>query len=313
MSNYRLLSYRAGNDVRAGLLVGDTVLDASAALAGAAEGLAGGTVLGLLQAWSAAKPLLERAATDFGDGRLKLAPDQARPLAEVTLAAPIHSPGTVYAAAANYRDAQGRMRGKEPPDTTNMRPMFFLKSAWPGAVIGPGEDIRLPWDGARIGWEVELGVVIGQQARNLKAADALSCVAGYTIVNDLSGKNPPHPDDVYKQWFGTNWFRGKCFDTCCPMGPWITPADAIADPQDLQAQLRVNGQVRQEFSTSQMWFDIGAQIETLSQQISLRPGDVISTGTFIRPEGPDDSYLVPGDLIEMTISGLGSMTNRVAG
>ncbi|HLG70216.1 MAG TPA: fumarylacetoacetate hydrolase family protein [Chloroflexota bacterium] len=297
MPGWKLLSYRAGSEVRAGILVDGNVVDA------------GESVLGLLRAWDASQGQLERLADDARAGKA-----QGRPLADVKLEAPIRFPGAVFAASANYKDPEGRMRGKEPPDKTANRPSFFMKPHWEGAVIGPGDDIRPPRPGAPIGFEIELGVVIGRAARPASAGEAMACIAGYTIVNDLGDMTPGRNNDIYQQWFGTNWFRTKCFDTCFPMGPWITPSSDIPDPHDLRMQLWVKDELQQDVSTSQMLFSIPELIVTIADQLTLHPGDVISTGTYVKvgPEGPIGRRLQPGDVMRTSISGIGEMVNPVA-
>ncbi|HLY65098.1 MAG TPA: fumarylacetoacetate hydrolase family protein [Chloroflexota bacterium] len=307
MAGYRLLSYRAGTAVRAGILVDETVIDMSAALGGSES------VLDVLRTWEQLNPLLARAAAEFRAGKLKLDVPDVQPLGQVKLEAPIHFPGAIFGASANYLDPQGRMRGGDPPDKTKNRPSFFMKASWEGAVIGPGDAIRPPRPGAPVGFEIELGVVIGPPARHVRAAEAMGHVAGYVIMNDLGDMTPGRNNDIYQQWFGNNWFRTKCFDTCAPMGPWITPAEDVPDPNNLRMQLWVNGDPQQDICTSQMLFNIPELIETISDQLTLRPGDVISTGTYVRvgPQGPEGVRLKPGDVMQMSIEGLGTMTNPV--
>jgi 2-keto-4-pentenoate hydratase/2-oxohepta-3-ene-1,7-dioic acid hydratase in catechol pathway len=296
MGGYKLLSYRAGDGIRAGILVDDHVFDA------------GPAVLDLLQTWPDASSRLGQLASDVRAGKI-----EGQPLSGVQLLAPLRFPGAIFAASANYKDPAGRMRGKEPPDTTANRPAFFMKPHWEGAVIGPGEAIRPPRPGAPIGFEIELGVVIGRPAHHVSPEQAMNYVAGYVIVNDLGDMTPGRNNDIYQQWFGTNWFRTKCFDACCPMGPWITPAEDIPDPHNLRMQLWVNHELQQDISTSQMLFRIPDLIATIADQLTLRPGDVISTGTYVKvgPDGPEGVRLKPGDVMRMAISGLGEMTNPV--
>ncbi len=296
MAGYKLLSYSAAAGPRAGILVDGAVVDA------------GDSVLDLLRTWPDTSKRLDELAADVRSRKFS-----GQPVANVKLLAPIRFPGAVFAASANYMDPQGRMRGKEPPDKAVNRPAFFMKPHWEGAVIGPNDDIRPPRAGAPIGFEIELGVVIGRPAFHVTPEQAIDYVAGYLIVNDLGDMTPGRNNDIYQEWFGTNWFRTKCFDTCFPMGPWITPADDVPDPHDLHMQLWVNDELQQDISSSQMLFRIPELIATIADQLTLRPGDVISTGTYVRvgPQGPEGVRLKPGDVMRMAISGLGEMTNRV--
>jgi 2,4-diketo-3-deoxy-L-fuconate hydrolase len=166
----------------------------------------------------------------------------------------------------------------------------------------------LPRTSSQIDWEAEIGVVIGRAAHDVSLDQAMNCVAGYTIVNDLSARDLNRRED----WtFGTDWFRGKSFDGSAPMGPWITPAEAIPDPHNLVIQLCVNDQLMQDSSSRQMHFNIPEQIQYLSEQLTLRPGDVISTGTPAGVGRPRGIYLKPGDEVTITIEGLGTLRNRV--
>jgi 2-keto-4-pentenoate hydratase/2-oxohepta-3-ene-1,7-dioic acid hydratase in catechol pathway len=183
-------------------------------------------------------------------------------------------------------------------------PIFFTKA--PTAVSGPYDPI--PWDPAvteQVDYEAELAVVIGECVKDVKRADALSSVFGYTIVNDVSAR------DV--QYRHKQWFKGKSLDGFCPMGPVVVTADEFGDPQAKQISLRVNGETRQSATTGDMIFPVDAIIEQLSRGMRLEPGDVIATGT---PEGvglgrTPPSYLQANDIVETQIEGIGTMRNRV--
>jgi 2-keto-4-pentenoate hydratase/2-oxohepta-3-ene-1,7-dioic acid hydratase in catechol pathway len=311
---FKLLSYAGDKGPRAGVLVEDTVFDLRAALEqfARAHGLTmdfdGGSVLSVLESWDTARSLIADVAAEYGRGDSAISREVGQSLASTRLLAPILYPGAIYGACANYVDHAREMRGADPPDKATNRPAFFLKTSRQ-SVIGPREPIRLR--GPLIDWEAELGVVIGRTADRVSAADAMQYVAGYTIVNDLSDKSQSRRTDQYGQWFGVDWFRIKCFDGSAPMGPWITPVDAIPDPHDVAIQLWVNDQLMQDGSSRLMHFSIPEQIEYLSEQLRLRPGDVISTGTCTGVGATRNVYLKPGDHIRISMAGLGTLENPV--
>jgi 2-keto-4-pentenoate hydratase/2-oxohepta-3-ene-1,7-dioic acid hydratase in catechol pathway len=288
------------------------VLDVKEALEaqpGSGGGFSGGSLLLLLESWDTAYPVLSRLADSFLAAREGGASTFTRALSATTLLAPLLYPGAIYCAAANYVDHMREMSGREPPEKSKARPYFFLKSPL-HTVIGPNEPIRLPRTSSQIDWEAEIGVVIGRPAHDVSLEEAMSCVAGYTIVNDLSARDLNRRED----WtFGADWFRGKSFDSSAPMGPWITPAETIPDPHNLAIQLWVNGELMQNSSSRQMHFTIPEQIQYLSEQLTIRPGDVISTGTPAGVGRPRGIYLKPGDEVTITIEGLGTLRNRVEG
>jgi 5-oxopent-3-ene-1,2,5-tricarboxylate decarboxylase/2-hydroxyhepta-2,4-diene-1,7-dioate isomerase len=211
------------------------------------------------------------------------------------LLAPITRPSKIVALGRNYVE-HARESGHEVPD----EPVLFAKA--PSAVIGPGADIVYPQGVQRLDPELELGVVIGRRGRFVSEAEALDYVAGYTIVNDVTARDLQRRDQE-KKW---PWFRSKSFDTFCPLGPYLVLKDEIADAQQLELTLRVNGEIRQHSTTAKMIFAIPELIAFISQYMTLEPGDVIATGT---PEGI--APLNRGDLLEGTITGLGTLVNRV--
>jgi 2-keto-4-pentenoate hydratase/2-oxohepta-3-ene-1,7-dioic acid hydratase in catechol pathway len=185
-------------------------------------------------------------------------------------------------------------------------PILFLKAT--SAVCGPNDRVMLPRGAKAADWEVELGVVIGRKAKYVQAADALKHVAGYCIVNDVSERD-------FQLRLSGQWTKGKSCDTFGPIGPWLVTRDEIADPQDLAMTLDVNGKRMQTGNTATMIFTVARIIEHLSGLMTLHPGDVISTGT---PPGvgmgqkPEPRYLKPGDVMELSIAGLGRQRQTVA-
>jgi 2-keto-4-pentenoate hydratase/2-oxohepta-3-ene-1,7-dioic acid hydratase in catechol pathway len=202
----------------------------------------------------------------------------------------------------NYRQHAAETKAKLPP-----YPVVFMKS--PAAVIGPGEPIVLPRHlrSDQVDYECELAVVIGKPCKNVSRQHALEYVAGYTCANDVSAR------DWQRQWGGSQWCRGKTFDTFCPLGPRLVPPAELPDPGDLRIRTILNGEVMQEARTCDMIFDVPALIEFLSGSTTLRPGTVILTGT---PAGvgmarTPPRWLRPGDTVTIEIEKIGALTNPV--
>lgn len=220
---------------------------------------------------------------------------------ELRVGPPIARPGAVICIGQNYA-AHARESGAEPPT----EPVIFLKH--PNTVVGPYDDVLVPRGSNRTDWEVELAVVIGATGRYLSSREeALSCIAGYTVSNDVTERS--FQFDIS----GGQWSKGKCCETFNPMGPALVTADAI-DPSSLQLRSAVNGDKRQDSTTADMIFGAADLVQSLSQVLVLEPGDVINTGT---PEGVALSgrfpYLVAGDVVDCEIGGIGRITQRVVG
>jgi 2-keto-4-pentenoate hydratase/2-oxohepta-3-ene-1,7-dioic acid hydratase in catechol pathway len=183
-------------------------------------------------------------------------------------------------------------------------PVLFMKAT--SAICGPDDDVVIHRGSAKTDWEVELGVVIGKEAKYVAEADALSYVAGYCVINDVSERA--------FQLEGTGqWVKGKSADTFGPLGPWLVTADEVPDPQDLDMWLEVNGHRYQNGSTRTMVFGVAHLVSYLSRFMSLQPGDIISTGT---PPGvgfgqKPQVYLRAGDTMQLGIEGLGKQSQRV--
>jgi 2,4-diketo-3-deoxy-L-fuconate hydrolase len=212
----------------------------------------------------------------------------------VRIGTPVARPGALICIGQNYA-AHAAESGATPPQ----RPIVFFKH--PNTVIGPYDDVLIPRGSTRTDWEVELAIVIGARASYLESrAAASACVAGYTIANDVSER------EFQVEHSGGQWSKGKCAATFGPLGPWLSPADEVPDPQGLRLRSWVNGEPRQDSSTKDMIFDVAEVVRDLSQYMVLDPGDVILTGT---PQGVAMSgrfpYLRPGDIVELEIDGLG--------
>lgn len=227
-------------------------------------------------------------------------------LGEVRLHAPIPRPRkNVFCVGWNYLDhfeegAKARTQKVDLP----AHPAFFSKAAT--SVTGPYDAIPFdPTVSTQIDWEVELGLIIGPGGINISEAEAMNHVFGFTVINDISAR------DIQRRH--NQWFKGKSLDGSCPMGPWIMSADAVKDPNNLRLRTRVNGTVKQESSTSYLYFKLPRIIAELSAGLTLEPGDVIATGT---PSGvgyarTPPEFLKPGDALETEVEGIGLLRNRI--
>ena len=269
------------------------------------------SVVALLEDWARVLPLLQ-TLTGAAD------------LADYTVLAPV-TPRQVFQSGANYRThvidlAMAHMEIAEGKTVDEVRvevaammdqraatgsPYIFL--GLPSAVGGPFDDVVLPGYSERHDWELELAAVIGAPAFRVSREDALGHVAGYTIVNDLTTRDRVFRRDMKE--IGTDWFRGKNAPGFLPTGPWLVPASEVADTQDLRINLTLNGEVWQNESTKDMLFDVAALISEASQTTTLLPGDLVLTGSPAGNGQPAGRFLRPGDVMEGTITGLG--TQRV--
>ncbi|MDU4420559.1 fumarylacetoacetate hydrolase family protein [Raoultella planticola] len=231
--------------------------------------------------------------------RLERVAGPAIALEEVRLEAPIHDPQKFLGIGMNYRQhaEEARRAGIAIPSSQ----MWFNKQV--SCISGPFDPVVKPRISEQMDYEIELGVVIGRRCRHVCVGDAPAVIAGYLIVNDLSAR------DWLKK--SPTFTLGKSFDTHGPLGPWLTTCDEIADPLALQMTLTVNGEQRQHASTGDMIYSIYQQIEYLSSVMTLEPGDVLATGTPSGIGAPTGRFLQPGDLLHLTIDGLGAIEHRV--
>ena len=208
--------------------------------------------------------------------------------------------GKLMCIGLNYAD-HAKETGADIPEY----PILFMKAT--SAVVGANDTVMLPRGSTQTDWEVELGVVIGKVAKYVSVEDALDYVAGYFVSNDVSERH-------FQAKLTGQWTKGKSCDTFGPIGPWLVTADEIADPQNLDMSLDVNGKRMQTGNTSTMIFSVAECISHLSQLMTLQPGDVISTGT---PPGvgmgikPEPVYLCEGDVMDVWIDGLGKQRQHV--
>lgn len=218
---------------------------------------------------------------------------------EVRLGVPVSGIGKYMCIGLNYRD-HAEEAGMPIPE----HPILFMKAN--SAISGPDDPVSMPRASTSSDWEIELGAVIGATAKYVSEAEALSHVAGYCICNDVSERH-------FQIHLSGNWTKGKSCDTFGPTGPWLVTKDEIPDPQSLAMRLDVNGERMQEGNTRTMIFTVAEIVSHLSQLFTLHPGDVISTGT---PPGvgmgmKPPRYLQAGDVMELTIDGLGTQRQKV--
>ena len=228
-------------------------------------------------------------------------------VSDVDLLAPIPRPAkNVFCVGSNYRaHVTEASRAQAKKDEAPKLPVFFTKP--PTAVVGPGGQVRLdPSVSDKMDYEVELGVVIGKPGRNIKKADAVDHIFGFTIINDVTARD-------LQRAHGGQFLKGKGLDTTCPMGPCIVTIDELPHFEDLRIALSVNGELRQDGNTGNMIFPIPRLLESLSEGLTLEPGDVLATGT---PSGVGYAmdppvFLKDGDEITCEIEGIGKLTNFV--
>lgn len=268
---------------RAGLLVADEVYDLSELSGGA---IPGSPMEVISDFWEQALVVSDTGAFDGG-----------RPLAEVHLGPPVPAPRSVFAIGMNYK-AHAREAGFE------LHPIPAVFTKFPSSITGPYDPIVIPTGEGTTDWEAELAFVVGRGGRNIAARHALDCLRGFTVAQDVSER-------FVQMAASYQYSLGKSFDTFLPMGPAIVSLDELADPLDLRIVCRVNGDVVQDESTSDMILDVPHLVELLSSVMTLGPGDVCLTGT---PSGVGFArtppwYLRAGDVLETEIDGLGAIRN----
>ncbi|MFC8435770.1 fumarylacetoacetate hydrolase family protein [Streptomyces sp. NPDC057253] len=276
------------------------------------------TVRALVERWDAWLPRLHELARSTGGDWHELAGLRVLPPLE---------PGQILQSGANYRKhvvdlvaaEKESVHGATPEEARadaekmmdervrNGVPYVFLGST--RALCGPYDDIVLPALGEQHDWELELALVIGKPGRDIPVEAAMDHVAGYTISNDLTTRDRLYRPDL--KAIGTDWFTAKNADTFLPTGPFLVPAAFVGDPDDLRITLRHNGVVRQDESTKDMIFDIPRLIAYVSTTTTLRPGDLLLTGSPAGNGAHWGVFLRPGDVVEAEIPGLGHQRNTV--
>lgn len=310
--NLRIVTYQSGNDLHPGIAVdADRILDASRAiLDGQSAGLVDmqlsppssvlDIILGSDSMWNACGDVLSAVKS----GSL---PFTGVKRAEAKIVAPIPRPlKNVFCVGSNYRahvSEASRAQAKE--DKTPKLPVFFTKP--PTAVVGPDANVRLdPAVSEKMDYEVELAVIFGKAGRNIPAVEAIDHIFGFSIANDISARD-------LQRAHGGQFLKGKGLDTSCPLGPQIVTIDELSNFNNLRIKTEVNGEVRQDGNTNNMIFDIPRLIESLSEGLTLEPGDILITGT---PSGvgyamDPPNYLKDGDVVTCEIESIGRLSNTI--
>jgi 2-keto-4-pentenoate hydratase/2-oxohepta-3-ene-1,7-dioic acid hydratase in catechol pathway len=225
-------------------------------------------------------------------------------LSEVRLLAPVDPQATILCVAANYHShvKEANLPAIRP------HPLIFFKPQV--AVIGPGDDVLIPSISKSPDYEAELAVVIGARGYAVSANKAMKLVAGYTILNDISARDL-HVT-TFREKRDLDWFSGKGLDTFAPVGPWVSTVDELPDEKNIRIKLWLNDKLMQNETTADMIFSIQQIIEYVTQRMTLRPGDIIATGTPAGVGKFQGISLKPGDKMVIEIEGLGRLENRVA-
>lgn len=290
--------------------------------------IGGRSVLELLENWEDSFDVLRRVGDFFQTDAAKEAPwgDLFVPIEQLRFRPPVDLPRQVFCAGANYRKhvidlivdrgvttddnlsrEERRAQAAKMMDERAAHGAPFVLSKPPSAITGPYDPVILPTHAAQPDWELELAAIIGKPCRHVDRDRALDYVAGYTIVNDVTNRELVFRKDAAAM--GADWLAAKGAPSYLPMGPYLVPTAFIDDPQNLQITLKLNGELMQNESTADMVFDVARIIEFLSGHVQLWPGDLIATGS---PAGNGTHYnrfLKPGDMIEGSITGLGTQRN----
>lgn len=289
MKPWSLVSYRtAAGDLGAGALHENRIVELPLVATG---------VLELIDKWRDVEPILR-----------VFDPIKAREIPGAGLLLALQFPRKLICAGANYDGHLAEMGIRRRPGA---RPYFFLKPPTT-TLIGPGEAIRIPSDpAAQVDWEVELAIVIGTGGKHIPESRALSHIAGYSALNDISLRGPHHVLNPIAEPFAWDWLASKGADRSAPFGPGIRPAFLVQNPQRLDLRLWVNRDLKQEANTADMIDGVAALVAAASELVTLEPGDVIATGT---PHGvglPRGEFLRPGDVVELEIADFGRLSNPV--
>jgi 2-keto-4-pentenoate hydratase/2-oxohepta-3-ene-1,7-dioic acid hydratase in catechol pathway len=288
-----VVTYRDSGEAHLGVLLAD-----GGGLLAPPELKQWATMLELLENWPQASEVL--ATLPLHD---------APPVESADLLTPISWPRKVLCAGVNYRKHIKEMGGEVPGD--DWIPFFFLKPP-STAITGPADPILIrDQERARFDWEAELAVVIGVGGRDIPVRRALEHVAGYCVANDITARGYLRRATVPADPFRFDWLAAKASDTSLPLGPGITPAFCVPDPQDLRLRLWVNGELQQDESTADMICGVDELVAAASRFVTLEPGDVIATGTPSGVGAGRGLYLKHGDVVTVAIDGLGQISNRV--
>jgi 2-keto-4-pentenoate hydratase/2-oxohepta-3-ene-1,7-dioic acid hydratase in catechol pathway len=318
--SYRLATFLGpGGQPRAGLVVDDSIIDLAGALTASQAPPHEGSftaVLDVLRHWHDLQPSLRDIARN---ARVNGVAYDRVPLSRVKLLAPVLYPGTIFCAGANYRDHVAEMSkalnlpAEPDPHEAGLKPWHFIKPS-AACVRGTAAAIALPAYSKKVDWEAEIALVIGRECRNVSVARALDYVAGLTIANDLSARDHLRREGVAADSpFRFDWVSQKSFDGALPLGPWIVPIEDITDPANLGIKLWVNDELMQDSSSSNLIFSMAEQIAHLSSRLTLRPGDLIVTGTPAGCGAARGRFLKAGDRVRVWVEGIGELSNDFTG
>lgn len=290
----KILNYRVNGLKKVGVLVDEKVYDVTSTLSKYGSDV------------RSSEDILALGYADELDDAVGEASDVYE-LQDIKIDPAVRSPQKIFLAAVNYYS-----HSREGNLVKPLQPYLFTK--FTNALVGAYDDVRKPKSSNKMDYEGELAVIIGKKCKYVSVQKAKSCVAGYTVADDISFRDwqfpPGWPNSQTP--YGFNWVMGKMLDDALPLGPWIVTSDEINDPYSLSIRTKVNGELRQNGSTSDMIFKIEEIISYLTQGITLYPGDVISTGT---PEGvaafTGERYLKAGDIVVVEIDGIGYISNRI--
>jgi 2-keto-4-pentenoate hydratase/2-oxohepta-3-ene-1,7-dioic acid hydratase in catechol pathway len=315
---YQLFTYlnRSG-DPKTGLALGAAMFDLEGVCAAADEPRLGRlSVDALLEDWPRSHAALKRVAERLSGTAERFGGFNLDP-AKVQFAPPLLRPGTIYAAGANYRDhveAMAKafnMKLALDPRAEGVPPWHFIKAAR-GTLSGHRQPVVFPGHTKMLDWEAELAVIIGRRARSVGVAAALDFVAGYSCANDLSARDNLKRDRVDPSSpFRFDWIGHKCFTGACPLGPYLTPAEFVASPENLGIKLWRNGELKQDSNTSNHLYGVAEQIAYLSDRLELYPGDILLTGTPAGVGMETHTFLARGDLLKVWIEGLGELETPI--
>lgn len=255
--------------------------------------------------WAASEAMLTKLASELaggGSGPRAITPS---PALDAYLT-PLQFPEKIVLMGANYYDHVHGDAGRKDFKKEEKVPTLFLKPPTT-TLVGCGKTVRYPSQSAKFDWEIELAAIIGRKARRVAVQDAMRYVAGYTIGLDLSARDRQYDP---KLLFNVDLFGGKAFDDSCPLGPKIVPARFV-EHDNLQLQLRLNGELKQNANTHDMIWSLPEQIAAMSQHVTLRPGDVIMTGTPAGVGAKSGTFLKVGDRLDAEITGLGRLSVEI--
>ena len=323
----------AGGMPFAGLVLGDSVapLESLGPRIRKAWAVTRGSfsILSLLENWDENLALLREivASLPVGEGQRGVKDEAFVPISSLRVHPPVDLPRQVFCAGANYKKhvidlivdqaigpnkdtsvEERRAQTAKMMDDRAAHGVPFVFSKPVSAITGAFDSVILPRQAQQPDWELELAVIIGKPARHVSREQALDYVAGYTIVNDVTNRDLVFRKDIGAM--GADWLMAKGSPTYLPTGPFLVPAVFIDDPQNLRITLKLNGQMMQDESTADMIFGVARIIEFLSANVQLWPGDLIATGSPAGNGTHYNRYLTPGDLIEGSITGLGTQRNR---